>query len=89
MPLDANHPDFWTEALQFTPTIHRDVYPAISPSNEDIQQIAQGKVVLITGAGSGFGKVFSSMNFIFNYRSNNEIRYRAQQSNGQRQMPPL
>ncbi|KAH0531078.1 hypothetical protein TsFJ059_005634 [Trichoderma semiorbis] len=56
MPLDTNHPDFWTEALQFTPTIHRDVYPAISPSNEDIQQTAHGKLVLITGAGSGFGK---------------------------------
>lgn len=60
MPLDANHPDFWTEALQFTPTIHRDVYPAISPSNKDIQQIAHRKVVLITGAGSGFGRVFSA-----------------------------
>ncbi|KKP00497.1 hypothetical protein THAR02_07410 [Trichoderma harzianum] len=56
MPLDANHPDFWTEALQFTPTIHRDIYPAISPSSKDIQQTAHGKVVLITGAGSGFGK---------------------------------
>ncbi|KAL7957853.1 hypothetical protein V8C34DRAFT_169584 [Trichoderma compactum] len=56
MPLDANQPDFWTEALQFTPTIHRDVYPAINPSNEDIQQTAHGKLVLITGGGGGFGK---------------------------------
>jgi hypothetical protein len=58
MPLDASHPDFWTEALQFTANIHRDVYPAISPLNEDIRQIASGKVVIITGAGSGFGKVY-------------------------------
>lgn len=58
MPLDASHPDFWTEALQFTAKIHRDVYPAISPTNEDIKQIARGKVVLVTGAGGGFGKVF-------------------------------
>lgn len=70
MPLDANHPDFWTEALQFTPTIHRDVYPAISSSNEDIQQIAHGKVVLITGGGSGFGKVFNSKNRIVNPHNN-------------------
>ncbi|KAM0251247.1 hypothetical protein ACHAQJ_008280, partial [Trichoderma viride] len=56
MPLDANHPDFWTEALQFTANIHRDVYPAISPLNEGIRQIASEKVVIITGAGSGFGK---------------------------------
>lgn len=59
MPLEPSHPDFWTEALQFTPTVHRDVYPAISPANETIKSFATGKVVLITGAGSGFGKVRS------------------------------
>ncbi|KAK5991904.1 Short chain dehydrogenase citE-like protein [Cladobotryum mycophilum] len=56
MPLDPSHPDYWTEALQFTSNIHRDVYPAIDPSNPRIQQIARDKVVLITGAGSGFGE---------------------------------
>jgi hypothetical protein len=57
MPLDQTHPDYWTEALQFTQTLHRNVYPAIDPSNDKIRYIASGKVVLVTGAGSGFGKV--------------------------------
>lgn len=57
MPLPQDHPDFWTEALQFTPTVHRDVYPAIDPSSERLQRNARGKVVVITGAGSGFGEV--------------------------------
>lgn len=57
MPLDQTHPDYWTEVLQFTANVHRDVYPAIDPSGEEIQRIAQGKVVLVTGAGSGFGEV--------------------------------
>ena len=57
MALELSHPDFWTRALQFTPTIHRDLYPALSHEAASIQQIAQGKVVIVTGAGSGFGKV--------------------------------
>ncbi|RVX67763.1 hypothetical protein B0A52_07886 [Exophiala mesophila] len=56
MALELSHPDFWTRALQFTPTIHRDLYPALSHEAASIQQIAQGKVVIVTGAGSGFGK---------------------------------
>lgn len=57
MPVDISHPDYWTEALQFTPTVHRDVYASLRTSNERIRAIAKDKVVLITGAGSGFGKV--------------------------------
>ncbi len=57
MSLPVSHPDFWTRALQFTPTIHRDVYPALYPETEKIRGIAKGKIVLVTGAGSGFGKV--------------------------------
>ncbi|KAF7560972.1 hypothetical protein G7046_g3184 [Stylonectria norvegica] len=56
MPLDSSHPDFWTEVLQFTATVHRDVYPAIDPSQDKMQRIAANKVVLVTGAGSGFGE---------------------------------
>lgn len=68
MPLEPTHPDYWTEALQFTPTVHRDVYPAIDPSNDKIRGIAQGKVVIVTGAGSGFGEVkmpFGKIHFDF------------------------
>ncbi|KAL6248495.1 hypothetical protein RBB50_004750 [Rhinocladiella similis] len=56
MSLHMSHPDFWTRALQFTPDIHRDVYPALEPKSQRLQGIAKGKVVLVTGAGSGFGK---------------------------------
>ncbi|CAM1508105.1 Fc.00g049530.m01.CDS01 [Cosmosporella sp. VM-42] len=56
MPLEPSHPDYWTEALQFTEHVHRDVYPAIDPSLDKIRTIAKGKVVLVTGAGSGFGE---------------------------------
>jgi hypothetical protein len=38
----------------YTRTIHRSVYPAISPTNPS--NSAAGKVVLVTGGGSGLGK---------------------------------
>ncbi len=57
MPLDPQDPGYWTEVLQFTPTVHRDVYPSVSPTNVDIRRVAEGKVVLVTGSGSGFGEV--------------------------------
>ena len=38
----------------YTKTIHRSVYPAISPTNPS--NSAAGKVVLVTGGGSGLGK---------------------------------
>lgn len=46
--------DFITKLTQFTPTIHRGVYPAISPKKET--NSAKGKNVLITGATRGIGK---------------------------------
>lgn len=57
MALPVSHPDFWTRALQFTPTIHRDVYPAVAPESEILQRIARQNIVIITGGASGFGKV--------------------------------
>jgi hypothetical protein len=40
---------------QFTPTMHREMYPAISPTNS--ANSAVGKNVLVTGATRGIGKV--------------------------------
>ena len=37
-----------------------DFYPAIEPTNGKMRQIANGKVVVVTGAGTGFGQVGSS-----------------------------
>ncbi|RFU30427.1 hypothetical protein B7463_g5894, partial [Scytalidium lignicola] len=37
----------------FTKTVHRDVYPAISPSRPELNQ--SGKVVLVTGGGTNIG----------------------------------
>lgn len=47
--------DAITKMLQFTPTMHRKVYPAIDPKNP--QNSAAGKNVLVTGATRGIGKV--------------------------------
>jgi NADPH:quinone reductase-like Zn-dependent oxidoreductase len=44
-----------TLSTQFTPTMHRAVYPAISPSNPS--NSAAGKSILVTGASRGIGKV--------------------------------
>jgi NAD(P)-dependent dehydrogenase (short-subunit alcohol dehydrogenase family) len=41
-------------ATDFTPTIHRTPYPAISPLLPSLSQA--GKTVLITGGGTGIGK---------------------------------
>ena len=52
MALDPTHPDYWTQVLQFTETVHRDVYPAIEPTDSKMRQIANSKVVVVTGAGA-------------------------------------
>jgi NAD(P)-dependent dehydrogenase (short-subunit alcohol dehydrogenase family) len=54
--LPPSHPDFYTQVLQFTPTVHRSVPPSLQPDSPFLQAAAAGKHVLITGAGSGFGR---------------------------------
>lgn len=73
MPLDPSHPDYWTEALQFTATVHRDLYPAIDPGRSSLQRVARGKVVVVTGAGSGFGEV--CLNATFNVSNSLVLRF--------------
>ncbi|KAL1597191.1 hypothetical protein SLS60_008773 [Paraconiothyrium brasiliense] len=46
-------PDFFVKSQQFTAHTHRDVYPAINPTNSSLSQ--SGKVVIITGASQGLG----------------------------------
>jgi hypothetical protein len=48
-------PDQFTTPFMATKTKHRDPYPAILPSNPVNSQ--EGKIILITGAGSGIGAV--------------------------------
>jgi hypothetical protein len=52
-------PDMYTKPFAFTPTSHRDVYPAIDSKNPDIS--AKGKSVLITGGSRGIGRVTISV----------------------------
>lgn len=48
-------PDSFTRNFLLTKSYHRDLYPAIDPSNPELD--ASGKVVIITGAGGGLGNV--------------------------------
>lgn len=45
----------FTTPFQLTKSMHRDVYPAVDPSNPTLS--ADGKVIIITGAGGGLGAV--------------------------------
>jgi NAD(P)-dependent dehydrogenase (short-subunit alcohol dehydrogenase family) len=45
--------DHFVRTMQFTRRTHRDVYPAIDPSQASLSQ--KGKVVVITGASQGLG----------------------------------
>ncbi|CAO2647076.1 Nn.00g079980.m01.CDS01 [Neocucurbitaria sp. VM-36] len=45
--------DHFVKAQQFVPTTHRDLYPAINPTQVSLSQ--KGKVVIITGASQGLG----------------------------------
>ena len=49
---DAN---MFTMPYQLTKSMHRDLYPAIEPTNPALS--VQGKVIIITGAGGGLGAV--------------------------------
>ena len=48
--LDVN---MFTSPFQLTKAMHRDVYPAVEPTNATLS--AKGKVIIITGAGGGLG----------------------------------
>jgi hypothetical protein len=45
-----------TMPLNLTEKLHHDVYPAIDPKGK-LQGTAEGKVVVLTGAGKGIGEV--------------------------------
>lgn len=47
-------PHYYTTPFALTKTIRRDPYPAILPSNPANSQ--KGKIILITGGGSGIGR---------------------------------
>lgn len=47
--------NMFTTPFQLTKSMHRDVYPAIDPTNPALS--AKGKIVIITGAGGGLGAV--------------------------------
>ena len=49
----------YTLPFQLTPTLHRKMYPAISPKNPS--NSAAGKKVLVTGATRGIGKVLAPL----------------------------
>ncbi|CAG8953902.1 hypothetical protein HYFRA_00010863 [Hymenoscyphus fraxineus] len=46
-------PNQWTTPFSFTKTIRRDPYPFLSPEKAENRQ--EGKVIIVTGAGSGIG----------------------------------
>jgi hypothetical protein len=48
-------PDQFTTPFAITKTVHRDPYPAISPEKPENSQA--GKIIIITGGGSGIGAV--------------------------------
>ena len=45
----------YTSPFQLTNSMHRDLYPAVEPTNPALS--AKGKVIIITGAGGGLGAV--------------------------------
>jgi hypothetical protein len=45
--------DHFVKSQQFVRTTHRDVYPAIEPTQASLSQ--KGKVVIVTGASQGLG----------------------------------
>ena len=47
--------NMFSSPFQLTKSMHRDVYPAVEPTNEALS--ARGKVIIITGAGGGLGAV--------------------------------
>lgn len=50
--------NMFTTPFQLTKSMHRDLYPAIDPTNPALS--AKGKIAIITGAGGGLGAVSTS-----------------------------
>ncbi len=57
MDLSSLPLDYFISSNQFTKTVHTDVYPSIDPTSPPLSQA--GKVVIITGAGRGLGRMVS------------------------------
>ncbi|RDW74889.1 hypothetical protein BP6252_06031 [Coleophoma cylindrospora] len=58
--MDSETMDLVVKSLQhttFTKTIHRDVYPAISPLRSELSQ--EGRTILVTGGGTGVGQAIA------------------------------
>lgn len=53
-PADIDNP---AKNSQFTPTIHRTLYPSVSPTNPNLTQSSQ--VVIVTGASQGIGRTIA------------------------------
>ena len=51
--------NMFTAPFQLTKSMHRDVYPAVNPTNPALS--AKDKVIIITGAGGGLGAVSTSL----------------------------
>lgn len=58
MSTDRSDPSLdYTLPFQLTKTIHREVPDELQPEREENRNAAKGKIVLITGGGSGIGAV--------------------------------
>lgn len=58
MTADCNDPTLaYTLPFQLTPTIHRKVPDILQPERAENKAVAQGKIVVITGGGTGIGAV--------------------------------
>lgn len=58
MSVDREEPTLaYTLPFQLTQKIHRQVQEELSPEREENRATAQGKVVVITGGGTGIGAV--------------------------------
>ena len=55
--------DYFVTKSQFTKMTHRDVYPAIDPTAASNSQA--GKVIVVTGASKGIGRLVSCTNSSF------------------------
>lgn len=58
MTTDRTDPTLaYTLPFQLTPTIHRKVSDILQPEREENKAVAQCKIVVITGGGTGIGAV--------------------------------